>query len=71
MNNRKALSIEFDEDMDYTRFLTTAQYIISEDDISFQDSTLITIDLTEDVLNRILEYTKMVCINEFDNIRKI
>lgn len=70
MKNRKVLTIEFDEEVNYADFLEATKYIISENDISLQDSNSITIDITENIVNKILEYAKMVCIDEFDRIKK-
>jgi hypothetical protein len=42
---------------------------ISEDDISCQDSTSITIDLTEEFLNKIINYTTVECKHEFENMK--
>jgi hypothetical protein len=61
---RKVACIEFHEEFNYKLFLNNVKEIIQEQDISFQDSTGIIIDLTDELLNKILSHVNLLSKNE-------
>jgi len=55
-------------------FIRKTKYIISENDIGVYDEDeedlTISIDLTEEFINKIILYVKSDCMNEFEEMRK-
>jgi len=55
-------------------FINKTKCIISETDIGSHDSddgeSMISLDLTEEFINKIIAYVKCDCLNEFENMRK-
>jgi len=58
----------------YKDFIRKTKHIVLEDDIASyddeEDDLIISLDLTEEFVNKIIAHVKCSCINEFENMGK-
>lgn len=70
VNNRRMLSITLREKLSYNEFVQKVKNIILEDHISGHDNFLIEIDLTDELINSVMTYVTVSCLNEFEDMKK-
>jgi len=61
-------------EISYEDFIKKTKYIILEKDIGSHDSddneSMISIDLTEEFINKIIAFVRFNCLDEFENMKR-
>jgi len=70
ISDRRTIYITTSQTMTEENFIKKTKSIISEKDISFSDNFHFNIDLTEELINKFMTYTKTSCLNEFENMKQ-
>jgi len=68
VKGRRMLTITTRNKLSYKSFIQKTKNIILENDIASHDDFVFDVDLTDELVNRVMKYTTVICINEFKEL---
>jgi len=74
VSHRRKLDLITRRSISYKEFINQTKHLILEYDVANYDEDAdyfeISIDLTEETMNKIITFAKNMCLNEFENLKK-